>query len=44
VKFYEELKKRTPYMGIDQLSMQAAPANVNQLSATIKVSSVEVAK
>ena len=44
VKFYEELKKRSPYIGLDQLTIQANAANVNQLSITIKVSSVEVTK
>ena len=44
VKFYEELKKRTPYISIDSLQMQASAANVNQLTVQIKVSSVEVAK
>jgi len=42
VKFYEELKKRAPYIGLDTLSIQANAANVNQLVVTIKVSSVEV--
>jgi len=44
VKFYEELKKRAPYIGLDSLTMQANTANVTQLTVTIKVSSVEVAK
>ena len=44
VKFYEELKKRAPYIGIDTLTLQSAPANVNQLTASIKVTSVEIAK
>jgi len=44
VKFYEELKKRAPYIGLDSLSIQAATANVTQLTVSIKVSSVEVAK
>ena len=43
-KFYEELKKRSPYIGLDSLTMQANAANVNQLTATIQVSSVEVAR
>ena len=44
VKFYEELKKRAPYIGLDTLSIQANASNVTQLTVTIKVSSVEVAK
>jgi len=44
VKFYEELKKRAPYISLDSLQMQSNAANVNQLTVQIKVSSVEVAK
>ena len=44
VKFYEDLKKRAPYIGLDTLSIQPNAANVTQLRVTIKVSSVEVAK
>jgi len=44
VKFYEDLKKRSPYIGIDRLTLQVVAANVNQLTASITVSSVEVAK
>jgi len=43
-KFYEELKKRAPYIGLANLTIQSNAANVNQLTATFRVSSVEVAK
>lgn len=44
VKFYDELKKRTPYIGLEQLTIQSSAANPNQLTASIKVSSVEIAR
>ena len=45
VKFYDELKKRTPYIGLDQMSIQPAnPANPVLLIMVAKVSSVEIAR
>ena len=45
VKFYEELKKRSPYIGLDQLTVQpSTPANPAQLTMQAKVSSVEIAR
>ena len=43
-KFYEELKKRSPYIGLEKLSMQPVGGNVNQLTVQLTVFSVEVAK
>ncbi|AWI09234.1 hypothetical protein [Ereboglobus luteus] len=43
VKFYEEIKKRTPYIGLDQLTIQPSNvANPTQLTLMLKVSSVEI--
>lgn len=45
VKFYEELKKRSPYIGLDQLSIQPTnQSNPSQLTVVMKVSSVEIAR
>lgn len=44
VKFYSELQKRTPYIGLEQFALQADRANPTQLSAVLKVTSVEVKK
>lgn len=44
VKFYEELKKRAPYIGLEQLTISPNATNGNLLTITVKVSSVEIAK
>lgn len=42
VKFYTELQKRTPYIGIEQFTLQADRTNGAELSAVLKLTSVEV--
>lgn len=42
VKFYTELQKRSPYIGIEQISVQSEPNNPALLTAQLRVSSVEV--
>ena len=44
VKFYEELKKRSPYIGIDSFTITPNAANPAQLTIAIKVSSVEIVR
>lgn len=45
IKFYEELKKRSPYIGLDQLTLSPSnQANPAQLTLMVKVSSVEIVK
>jgi len=42
VRCYQELQKRSPYIGIEQFSLQSERSNPSQLTATIKITSVEV--
>lgn len=42
-RFYLGITSRSPYMGIVQFSLQADRANTQQLNASIRVSSVEIA-
>jgi hypothetical protein len=44
VKFYEELSKRAPYIGIEEFSIIANRANPSQLTASLRVSSVEISR
>lgn len=41
-RFYLELTKRSPYISLEQFSLQAERANANLLNASLKVSSVEI--
>lgn len=41
-RFYVELARRSPYLGIEQFSLAADRANPNLLNAAVKVSSVEI--
>ena len=41
-RFYLELTKRSPYIGIEQLSLQAERTNPALLNASLRVSSVEI--
>ncbi|MDB6093448.1 MAG: hypothetical protein JWM32_1010 [Verrucomicrobia bacterium] len=43
-RFYLELTKRSPYVGIEQFSLQAERASPAQLNASLRVSSVEIVK
>jgi hypothetical protein len=43
-RFYLELTKRSPYIGIEQFSLQADRASPMQLNASIRVSSVEIVR
>jgi hypothetical protein len=44
VKFYEELKTRSPCISIEQFNISANTANPAQLLVSIRVSSVEIAR
>ena len=41
-RFYLELTKRSPYIGIEQCSLQAERASPTLLNASLRVSSVEI--
>ena len=41
-RFYLELTKRSPYISLEQFSLQAERSNPNLLNASLKVSSVEL--
>lgn len=43
-RFYLELTQRSPYVGIEQFSLQADRATPTQLNATLRVSSVEIVR
>ena len=42
--FYLELKKRAPYIGIEQFDVNASPGNTASLNAMMRISSVEILK
>jgi len=42
--FYFTLQARSPYIGIEQFTLQAERANPALLTAALRVSSVEIAK
>ena len=42
--FYEELSKRAPYIGIEEFTILANRANPAQLTASLRVSAVEIAR
>lgn len=44
VRFYQELSKRAPYIGIEQFRIVANRSNPAQLNASLRVSSVEIAR
>ncbi|HEY9154367.1 MAG TPA: hypothetical protein VIM69_04510, partial [Opitutaceae bacterium] len=41
-RFYKELSKRSPYIGIEEFSIFSNKANPAQLNAALRVSSVEI--
>jgi len=41
-RFYLELSRRTPYIGLEQFSLTSAPGNAAQLNVMLRVSSVEI--
>lgn len=43
-RFYLELTKRSPYVGIEQFNLQVDRANATLLNASLKVSSVEIVR
>ena len=43
-RFYLELSQRSPYIGIEQFSLTVNPANPTLLTATLRVSSVEIVR
>jgi hypothetical protein len=44
LRFYDELDKRSPYIGLEQFSITVNPANPALLSAVMRVSSVEISR
>jgi len=42
-RFYQELSKHAPYIGIEEFSISSNKANPSQLNAALRVSSVEIA-
>ncbi len=44
VRFYAELSKRAPYIGTEEFSVTANRANPEFLTASLRVSSVEIAR
>jgi hypothetical protein len=42
--FYLGLQKRSPYIGIEQFSLQSDRANATFLNASVRISSVEISK
>jgi hypothetical protein len=42
--FYLALQKRSPYIGIEQFSLQADRANATLLNASLRISSVEISQ
>ncbi|PTY07642.1 general secretion pathway protein GspM [Opitutaceae bacterium EW11] len=44
VRFYEELSKRSPYIGIEEFTLVSNRAAPSQLTASLRVSSVEVTR
>lgn len=42
IKFYEELGKRAPYLGLEECTLQAERGGNGSLSVTLRVASVEV--
>lgn len=43
-RFYAELAKRAPYIGIEEFTLVANQANPSQLTASLRVSSVEITR
>lgn len=44
IAFYQSLAQRSPYLGLEQFSLASNRANPSQLSASWRVTSVEIAK
>jgi hypothetical protein len=44
IVFYQSLAQRSPYLGLEQFSLASNRANASQLSATWRVTSVEIAR
>jgi hypothetical protein len=44
LSFYNELDKRAPYIGIEELALTANPGNPALLSVVMRVSSVEISR
>jgi hypothetical protein len=42
IKFYRELSKRAPYIGLEQFSLAVDRANPGQLNASFRISSAEL--
>jgi hypothetical protein len=44
IAFYQELARRSPYLGLEQFTLASNRANPAQLTATWRVTSVEIAR
>ncbi|MCS6242957.1 MAG: general secretion pathway protein GspM [Opitutus sp.] len=44
IAFYQSLTQRAPYLGLEQFSLASNRANASQLSASWRVTSVEIAR
>jgi hypothetical protein len=44
IKFYQALAQRAPYLGLEQFALAANRANPSQLTASWRVTSVEIAR
>ncbi|HUL53127.1 MAG TPA: hypothetical protein VLT83_06930 [Opitutaceae bacterium] len=42
--FYDEIDKRTPYLGVEQFSLTVNPGNQSLLNVMLRISSVEIAR
>ncbi len=43
-RFYEAIARRSPYIGIEQFALRAEPSNPANLTAALRVSSVEIVR
>jgi len=43
-RFYAAIARRSPYMGIEQFALRAEPSNPSNLTASLRISSVEIVR
>jgi hypothetical protein len=43
-RFYEAIARRSPYIGIEQFALRAEPSNPANLTASVRISSVEIVR
>ena len=44
IRFYEAISRRAPYLGLEDFKLASSPSNPAQLTATWRVTSVEIAR